>query len=184
MKIHSIHRQSGLNLVEILVAALILSVGLLSLAGLQVASLKSIQGATHKQQASFMIHELFERMRGNRIAAIAGEYNTLDGGTGIDVDCSAAVAVDCGGSTACTTTELAAYDLHTVQCGQSTAGSGSGTGLPIIDGSFQVACAVAGDCASGVVVTLNWVERLSDKNIEDADADGLEPQTLSISANI
>lgn len=183
MKTHSIHRQSGLNLVEILVAALILSVGLLSLAGLQVASLKSIQGATQKQQASFMIHELFERMRSNRAAALAGEYNTLSGGGSIAVDCSAVVATDCGSIAACSTAELAAYDLHTVQCGQSIAGVS--TGLPIIDASFAVQCSAAPDgCASGVIVTLSWVERLADKNIEDPESDGLEPQTMSISANI
>lgn len=194
MKSHSLHRQSGLNLVEILVAALILSVGLLSLAGLQVASLKSTQGATHKQQASFMIHELFERMRSNRIAALAGEYNTATSPTsgGVAVDCSATVSPDCGGSSLCSTTELAAYDLHTVQCGANAAGAASsGSGIQIINGDFQVACSTAPTgCQAGVVVTFSWMERLSDKDIQGTDAtgaavdDAIETQTMTISATI
>lgn len=194
MKNHSLHRQSGLTLVEILIAALILSVGLLSLAGLQVASLKSTQGATHKQQASFMIHELFERMRSNRVAALAGEYNTVDAlGAAVNVvDCSAVVGTDCGNSTACTTAQLAAYDLHTVQCGANASGAtSSSTGIQIIDGTFEVQCSAApGACAAGVVVTFSWTERLSDKNIQGTDAAGnntdeaIETQTMTISATI
>nr|CAA6828974.1 MAG: Type IV pilus modification protein PilV [uncultured Thiotrichaceae bacterium] len=186
MKTLSLHRQSGLNLVEILVAALILSVGLLSLAGLQVASLKSTQGATHKQQASFMIHELFERMRSNRAGALAGAYNTGD--DGIAINCSYAVGTDCGDATACSTAQLAEYDLHSVQCGSNAIGSvSSGTGVQVIDGEFEVECAAAG-CTTGVVVSFSWAERLSDKDIQVIDGEGnevdLETQTMTINATI
>ncbi len=196
MKNHSLHRQSGLTLVEILIAALILSVGLLSLAGLQVASLKSIQGATHKQQASFMIHELFERMRSNRAGVLAGDYNTADGlGSGVSIDCSTAINPDCGSSTACSTAELAAYDLHTVQCGSNATGVvSSGVGVQIINGSFAVTCTAPAVtpplCSSDVAVSFFWTERLSDKDIQGTDADGnaideaLEAQAMTINATI
>lgn len=197
MKNHSLHHQSGLTLVEILVAALILSVGLLSLAGLQVASLKSVQGATHKQQASFMIHELFERMRSNRAGVIAGDYITSDGAavSGVSIDCSTAISPDCGGSTACTTAELAAYDIHTIQCGSNATGAvSSGVGVQIINGSFAVTCTAPAVtpplCSPDVGVTFSWTERLSDKNIQGTDAEGsnideaLEAQTMTINATI
>ncbi len=193
MRNHSLYRQSGLNLVEILVAALVLSVGLLSLAGLQVASLKSIQGATHKQQASFMIHELFERMRSNRAGVLAGHYNTSDGaGGGVTVDCGTVINPDCGGSAACSAAQLAAYDIHTVQCGANAPGVvSSGTGVQIINGVFQVECAASpGGCEDGVVVSFSWTERLADKDIQGTDAAGndtdeaIETQTMTINATI
>lgn len=74
MKNKSLRRQNGLNLLEVLIAALVLSVGLLGLAGLQVSSLKTAQNASFKQQATFVIYELLERMRSNRQAVLAGDY--------------------------------------------------------------------------------------------------------------
>ncbi|MEZ5534377.1 MAG: type IV pilus modification protein PilV [Thiolinea sp.] len=179
MTVHSLQRQSGLNLVEILVAALILSVGLLSLAGLQVASLKSTQNATQKQQASFMIHELFERMRANREAVIDGDYNTAG------VSCSGTVP-DCMGGTACSAAQIAVYDLYTVQCGENTASAtNSGAGTQLLDGNFTVNC-VGTNCS----VSFNWTERVAEKNLETVNDSGEaaelteESQTMSIDAVI
>lgn len=177
---HSLQRQSGLNLVEILVAALILSVGLLSLAGLQVASLKSTQNATQKQQVSFMIHELFERMRANRDAVINGDYNTTA------VDCSAGLTKSCTASTVCTAADIATYDLFTVQCGEnSTSAINSGVGAQLINGSFSVDCTGV-NCN----VSFTWTERVTEKGLEDTDAAGdtidltEEDQVMSIQAVI
>ena len=114
MKISSLRRQSGLNLIEILVAALILSVGLLSMAGLQVASLRSVQNATQKQQAAFIVHELLERMRSNRQAALDGNYN-------VAVSCAATPPQNCSANTVCSPAQVATYDLYTLQCGENAA---------------------------------------------------------------
>ena len=168
MKTRSLHYQSGLNLIEILVAALILSVGLLSLAGLQVASLKSVQNATQKQQAAFMVHELLERMRSNRQAALDGEYNVSDMScTSVPQDCSSTDT----SSTTCSTTQIAAYDLYTVQCGD-TSGTATRSGInhQLIDGDLTVTC-MDGDCNTGVTVTLDWLERLTSDETDPDEAD-------------
>lgn len=73
-------RQSrGLTLVEILIALLVLSIGLLGLAGLQTMSLKFNTSAYHRTQATALAYDMADRMRANRQAALNNEYNTAFG---------------------------------------------------------------------------------------------------------
>lgn len=65
----------GFTLVEVLVALLVLSIGLLGIAGLQLKSLHDNQDAYVRLQASILASDIIERMRANRAAARAGEYN-------------------------------------------------------------------------------------------------------------
>lgn len=64
----------GLTLVEILIALVILSIGLLGLAGLQTASLKFNTSAYYRTQATALAYGLADRMRANRPAALADDY--------------------------------------------------------------------------------------------------------------
>lgn len=65
----------GFSLIEVLVAVLVLSIGLLGLAALQATSLKSNDGAYLRTQATILSYDLFDRMRANRAAAWAGDYD-------------------------------------------------------------------------------------------------------------
>jgi len=67
----------GLTLVEILIALLILSVGLLGLAGLQTMSLKFNTSAYYRTQATQLAYDFADRMRANRQAALTNLY-TMD----------------------------------------------------------------------------------------------------------
>lgn len=176
MQINSLHRQSGLNLIEILVAALILSVGLLSMAGLQVASLRSVQNATQKQQAAFIVHELLERMRSNRQAALDGSYNAL-------VSCAAKPPLNCSANTVCSPAQLATYDLYTVQCGETSAATmRSGVNDQLLDGQLRVNCVATG-CGDGVTVTLNWSELLLSEEAANAPGSTSDLQSFSLSVD-
>lgn len=66
--------QNGFSLLEILVAIIILSIGLLGLAGLQVSGMKANQGAYLRTQANALAYDIVERMRANLGAATAGAY--------------------------------------------------------------------------------------------------------------
>lgn len=66
---------SGFSLIEVLVAILVLSIGLLGLAALQATSLKSNDGAYLRTQATMLTYDLFDSMRANRSAALAGDYD-------------------------------------------------------------------------------------------------------------
>jgi type IV pilus assembly protein PilV len=70
-----VHTQAGAGMIEVLVAIIILSIGLLGLAGLQTAGLKSNQGASFRSTASIMAYSILDSMRANRVAAGAGGYN-------------------------------------------------------------------------------------------------------------
>ncbi|HPE00801.1 MAG: hypothetical protein RLZ55_1007 [Actinomycetota bacterium] len=59
------YRQRGLSMVEILVAIVVLSIGLLGLAGLQANSLRTSQSALYRSQAATFAEDMAERMRAN-----------------------------------------------------------------------------------------------------------------------
>jgi type IV pilus assembly protein PilV len=64
-----IRQQRGLTLVEILIAVLVISVGLLGVAGLHSFSLRSNYDALMRSQASALAADIADRMRANRAAA-------------------------------------------------------------------------------------------------------------------
>ncbi|MEE8428746.1 MAG: type IV pilus modification protein PilV [Gammaproteobacteria bacterium] len=75
-KVKTIHLPAnGFTMVELLVAVLVLSVGLLGLAGLQAAGLRNNQSAYLRSQATILAYDVTDRMRANRAVADAGAYN-------------------------------------------------------------------------------------------------------------
>jgi type IV pilus assembly protein PilV len=64
----------GFTLIETLVAVLVLSIGLLGIAALQLTSLQSNSTATQRSQATFLAYDIVDRMRANRRSAEAGDY--------------------------------------------------------------------------------------------------------------
>lgn len=68
-------RQRGVGLIEILVAVLILSLGLLGMAGLQANALKANQGSYTRSQAVMLSYYILDAMRADRSAAIGLSYN-------------------------------------------------------------------------------------------------------------
>ena len=73
---HSRHIQSGIGLVEILVAAAVLSIGILGIVMLQVKTIADNSSALTRTQASIAAYSLFDIMRSDRANALAGNYNT------------------------------------------------------------------------------------------------------------
>lgn len=59
-------RQRGLSMIEVLVAIVVLSIGLLGLAGLQANGIKVNQGATFRWKASQLAADLADRMRADQ----------------------------------------------------------------------------------------------------------------------
>ena len=57
--------QSGFTLIEVLVAIIILAIGLLGLANLQIVSLRNNMSAYLRTQAIVLAHDIMERMRSN-----------------------------------------------------------------------------------------------------------------------
>ena len=63
----------GISLIEMLIALLVLSFGLLGMAGLQAYSLRNNTNAYYRSQATVLAYEIVDRMRANRVAAVGAE---------------------------------------------------------------------------------------------------------------
>ena len=74
-------RQRGFTLLEVLVAMVIVSFGLIGLVGLTMTGAKNDQGAYQRSQASWIAYDIVDRMRANRVLAQDGDYNIALGVT-------------------------------------------------------------------------------------------------------
>lgn len=72
-------RQQGFTLLEVLVAMVIVSIGLVGLAGLMMTSAKNNQSAYQRSQASWMAYDIIDRMRSNLTLAKSSAYNVALG---------------------------------------------------------------------------------------------------------
>jgi type IV pilus assembly protein PilV len=91
-------RASGFTLIEVLVALIVLSIGLLGVAGMQITGLRANQSAGSRTQASYLADDIIDRMRANNTSARNGDYNiatmggTVTGTTTAALDVQAWVA--------------------------------------------------------------------------------------------
>lgn len=66
----------GASLIEVLVAVLVLSLGLLGMAGLQSRAVKGNHSSLQRSQAVMLSHYVIDVMRVDRESAKGGSYNT------------------------------------------------------------------------------------------------------------
>ncbi|MCY1212890.1 type IV pilus modification protein PilV [compost metagenome] len=71
--------QRGASLIEVLVALVLFSIGVLGLAAMQLTALKANQTASVRTHAIFLAYEMADRMRAARGDAQAGFYNLAVG---------------------------------------------------------------------------------------------------------
>ena len=101
------NRERGFSLLEVLIALLVLSVGLLGIAGLQTVSLKFNHQSYERTQATVLISEMIEKITSNPVATRSGIFNNVD-----DATPALSYASSYGSCpTSCTATELANFDL-------------------------------------------------------------------------
>jgi type IV pilus assembly protein PilV len=109
---------NGFALFEVLVAVVILSIGLLGLAGLQVTGQRNNHSAYLRSQAVFLAYDMMDRMRANMRGVTAGDYNSI---SGIPADPGCV-------TTGCTPAQLAQYDAYewnTLMAQQLPSGQGT-----------------------------------------------------------
>lgn len=105
MQMKSLNKSCGFTLVEVLVALVILSIGLLSMATLMMTSLQSSQDAYLRSQASLLTYDIVERMRANYTEATTTDAYVLTKGA------SASSNPDCKTS-GCNSSAQAQQDLY------------------------------------------------------------------------
>ena len=100
----------GFSLVEVLIALLVLSIGLLGLANLQGQSISSSYNAHLRTQATSLARSVIDRMRANReLAAETTSYRT------VFTEPPASAGADCSVSD-CTPEQMASYDMREWKC--------------------------------------------------------------------
>ncbi|MDZ7663690.1 type IV pilus modification protein PilV [Thiohalophilus sp.] len=153
-------KQSGFTLIEVLVTVLILAIGFLGLAGLQLSALRNNNSAYERSQASILTYDIIDRMRANRDSALNGDYDTNL--------TDAPTATDCRGSGSnCNTTQLAQYDVNQWKCSlgdwnshASCQALGMTGKLPKGDGSIELN-------STEITVTVQWEDNRSEAAAAD-----------------
>jgi type IV pilus assembly protein PilV len=134
-KTSTVGRQGGFTLIEVLVTVIVLAIGLLGLAGLQLGGLRYNYSAYQRSQATIMANDIIDRMRANPTVAGTGSYN-------ISIGTTPAIKSCIGTASNCTATDMAAADLY--EWKQSLAAV-----LPAGDGSVA-------NNAGTFTVTIQW----------------------------
>lgn len=137
-------KQTGLTMIEILIAIFIMAVGLLGTATLQVRSLQDTANANLRSQAIYLANDVADRIRSNGAAVTAGYWDDL---------ASAKETAACVTTIGCTTEEMAYHD-------QSEWMANVAATLPGGEGSLER----DGDA---FIVTLSWTERVKHAAVAD-----------------
>lgn len=137
MKLYQSSVQQGFTLIEILVAILVLSFGLIGLASLIALGMKSNQTAYYRTIATQQANDMADRIRSNLVGAQAGNYNAITAVVGASTNCI---------TSSCTPAQMAAYDA---------ARWNTLNGILLPNGSGTV----AGTATTGYTITLSWAER-------------------------
>jgi len=98
---HQRYFAPGFSLIEVLIALLVLGVGLLGMASLQIIGVRNTYESTLRSLAVNQCYEIADRMRANIPGVRAGGYNNITGSEA-DPSCSAT----------CTATQAATYDAY------------------------------------------------------------------------
>lgn len=148
----AVQRAAGVTLIEVLITLVIMSVGLLGVAAMQLVTLRGNYTAFSRSQAAVLAGDMLDRMRANRTAARNGQY-----------------AVGLGPYSSPANTP-AGRDLQTWKTSLAAQ-------LPTGDGSIVMLA----DPADVVEITIQWAERieLSEQNVSSAPASTVTFRTRS-----
>lgn len=107
-------RQLGVGLIEVLVAALILAIGVLGFAGMQMQAVRMGGDSHARVQATAIAQDLIERITMNDSSLVQGVNGyAIALSTGDYVTAPSSLPVDCQTGT-CTTTQMVTFDVGQV----------------------------------------------------------------------
>ena len=151
-------KEQGFSLIEVLISMVIMGVGLLGLAGLQITSMKGTTNANSRNVANMLVMDLSDRMRSNPIGVAGGFY-------GNSVSCSSAVRV-CRINTYCSPQQVALFDVQETLCGmkRSTRREGGVKNL-LVNGDLDITCPSGCGSKNAIHnVTISWGDRTVHKS--------------------
>jgi len=177
--------QRGFTLIEVLVTIVVVSIGLLGLAGLQISGLRANTSSEARSKATLLANDIVERMRANPLGVAAGGYDAI---VVDDTTCAGALPSPFCSNTSsdaaedCTATEMAAFDARVWACGLPVASGVQPGGIThqLSSGTASVTCNAA-PCVPGssFTVTVSWSE-LSPNATDTVSKGESTTQTLSL----
>ena len=105
VRINRFGRNSGMSLLEVMIAVVVFSIGLIGVAALMLTSMRNNDATLARTQSTILANEMYEEMRANLPGAIAGNYTIAMAAT---LPMTASPACD---SAICDTSQMAAWDL-------------------------------------------------------------------------
>ncbi len=114
-----LHLNRGFSLIEVLIALVVLAIGLLGLATLQMTSLQFNSDAYLRSQATVLAYDIADRMRSNMTGVVAGNYTVAtesDANTKVSTygSCKASGgSCNCTAAANCSVANMALFDLGT-----------------------------------------------------------------------
>jgi type IV pilus assembly protein PilV len=103
-------QNSGFSILEVLVSLVVLSIGLIGVAAVQVNTMKFGQVSQQRSNASQQVMAISERMRSNLAGVREGRYALL--GTFAAIPSMVPAASVCTGGTGCDTAQISRTDLN------------------------------------------------------------------------
>ncbi len=162
----------GFTLIEVLIAMLVLSIGVMGVAGMQVTALKSLQSSASYGVAAMLANDIAGRMRVNRAQVLANAYNHT---------AAAESPPDCVANT-CSTAQMAAHDINEWQRQLKGYTTASATVVPAMLPSANGAIARVG-ASTGFTISVRWDDDHSGSTgatCPPASADDLDCYQLTV----
>ena len=158
------YRQKGVGLIDVMIAVVVFSVGMLALATLQTVNKQSNYEAIQRSSAALLSNDLMERMRMNSLREAASIYKSSLGhyvpSSVVELsynDTLTAPSTNCN-SAACTSAELAAWDLYEFQLmlrGANETASGKDVG-GLFNPTACLSTSTSGGRPGQYTVTIVW----------------------------
>jgi len=142
--------QRGYIMFEVLISVLVISVGFIGLAGMQVGGLAAANDSLYRSKAVYLTYQMADRVRANIPAAVAGNYNYLTG-SGSDPVCV---------TTGCSPANMALTDFFEWSA-EVAALLPSGVGVVCIDSTPDDGTSTADGCdgvGTNLAVKVWWTE--------------------------
>jgi type IV pilus assembly protein PilV len=156
---------TGFSLIEVMIALIIISVGLLGIAKLQAVALQSTGSAGKRSLAAIEASSLASAMHADRAywSLSTAPVTTTISGTTIagSTDAALVTGVDCSilANQPCTPVKMAAYDLTTIAQSLQTV-------LPNYLGTISCTQQVAATNPTVCTITLTWAESAAASNTQ------------------
>jgi type IV pilus assembly protein PilV len=158
-------RNRGFTLVEVMVAILVLSIGLLGIGKLVLFSARSNDSAYLRSQATALGYTILDAMRANRATALTGGYDIAAASAATDP------GVTCNNAAPCATaTVLAQFDIYQWKNRLSTALGPTGDGSIV---TASVTDPVSGTTSVTATVTVQWNDTVAKQTFGEAGGNGV-----------